>query len=147
MSCSTRTISRNAAQPSPFLFFSLILFLLRKGLMVFNPSHTLFATSTRAAHAPSRYPHRSTVSSTGSPRISPPVCVLIDDDFFPLDAHNVCTRAKNHYDPQGQDLFTASSDVVSTDPSQEASGAGDEGSWVTGFRQTHELMDRKMYFC
>jgi hypothetical protein len=59
----------------------------------------------------------------------------------------VCTRAKNHYDPQGQDLFAAASDIVSTGPSQAASGAGDEGSWVTGFQQTHEQMNSKMYFC
>ncbi|KAN0132399.1 Piwi domain containing protein [Lactarius tabidus] len=59
-------------------------------------------------------------------------------------AHNVCMRAKNHYDPAGQGLFTAASDVVSTTPSQ---GTGVEDSWVTGFQRTHEQMDSKMYFC
>ncbi|KAN0132398.1 Ribonuclease H-like domain containing protein [Lactarius tabidus] len=63
-------------------------------------------------------------------------------------AHNVCTRAKNHYDLQAdQELFTVASDVVSTAPSQAASDAGDEGSWATGFRQTHERMNSRMYFC
>ncbi|KAN0130570.1 hypothetical protein V8E53_011656 [Lactarius tabidus] len=34
-----------------------------------------------------------------------------------LCTHNMCMRAKNHYDPQaGQDLFQAASDVVSTAP-------------------------------
>jgi hypothetical protein len=56
-------------------------------------------------------------------------------------------RAKNHYDPQaGQDLFQTASDVVSTAPSQ-AAGAGDEGSWLTGFQQTHAQMNSRMYFC
>jgi eukaryotic translation initiation factor 2C len=60
-------------------------------------------------------------------------------------AHNVCTRAKNHYDPQaGQDLFTAATDVMSPAPSQ---AAGADGSWVTEFQQTHEHMGSKMYFC
>ena len=62
-----------AAQPSPFLFSPILICYV--GLMVFNHSRTLSATSTRAAHAPSLYPHRSTVSSTGAH--SPPVCVLM----------------------------------------------------------------------
>ncbi|KAI9429439.1 Piwi domain-containing protein [Lactarius psammicola] len=63
-------------------------------------------------------------------------------------AHNVCTRAKNHYDPQaGQDLFTAASDVLSSAPSQAAGGQGDENSWVTGFQHTHEQMGSRMYYC
>ncbi|KAH9023196.1 argonaute-like protein [Lactarius hengduanensis] len=41
-------------------------------------------------------------------------------------AHNVCSRAKNHYDPQaGQDLFTAASDTLSSAPGQAAGGQGD----------------------
>jgi hypothetical protein len=68
--------------------------------------------------------------------------------MLPLpDAHNVCTRAKNHHDPQaGQELFAASSDVVSTVPSQAASGAGDTGLWVAGFQQTHEQMKSRNLF-
>jgi len=62
-------------------------------------------------------------------------------------AHNVCTRAKNHYDPQGQDLFATASDTVSAAPSQAAAGLSEEDSWVTGFQQTHEQMGSKMYFC
>ncbi|KAI9439636.1 Piwi domain-containing protein, partial [Lactarius indigo] len=64
-------------------------------------------------------------------------------------AHSVCSRAKNHYDPQaGQDLFTAASDVLSSAPSQAAGGQGDEDPWVAAFQQTHEQMGgEKMYFC
>ncbi|KAN0130599.1 Ribonuclease H-like domain containing protein [Lactarius tabidus] len=71
--------------------------------MGFNRSRTLSATSPRTAPAPVYY------------------------------TQNVCARAKNYYNPQaGQELPTAASDVVSTAPSQAASGAGDEGSWVNG---------------
>ncbi|KAN0132385.1 Piwi domain containing protein [Lactarius tabidus] len=105
---------------------------------------SLSATSTRAAPAPSPNPHLSTVST----RLSLPHCVAYLT--FPQDAYNVpvCTRAKNHSDPQaGQQLFTAASDVESTTPSQAASGAGNEGSWVTGFQKTHGQMSSRIYFC
>jgi len=53
----------------------------------------------------------------------------------------VCTRAKNHYDPQaGTELFAAAEDVA-------AGGQGDDGAWVAGFQQTHEQMGSRMYFC
>ena len=55
--------------------------------------------------------------------------------------------ADNSYTQAGHNLSTAASDVVSTALSQVASGAGDEGSWVTGFQQTHEQMTSRTYFC
>lgn len=65
--------------------------------------------------------------------------------MIPQDAHNMCTRAKNHYDPwAGQELFTVASDVVSTAPSQAASGAGNEGSWVTVFQRTLERINSRI---
>ncbi|KAH9992243.1 argonaute-like protein [Russula compacta] len=61
-------------------------------------------------------------------------------------AHNVCKRAKNHYDPE-QSLRLAMSDISTetTDPTQTAASTADE--FQRGFRQTHERMAKTMYFC
>ncbi|KAH9980470.1 Piwi domain-containing protein [Russula compacta] len=92
---------------------------------VFNPSHSPSATSTPTAPAP-------------DPSLSPLI----------VDARNVCTRAKNHYDPQqGQRLFMSEIATETTDPAVAAFAAGSGGEFQRGFRQTHERMARTMYFC
>ena len=113
------------------------------GRMVYKRSRTLSAISMRAARAPSRSRRRCTVRS-----IAIFFCIAsIAHRCGPPDAHNVCTRAKNHYDPQaGQDLFTAASDTLSSAPSHATGGQGDDGSWVTQFQQTHEHMGSVMYY-
>jgi len=61
-------------------------------------------------------------------------------------AHNVCTRAKNHYDPQeGQRLFD--SDIVTENTDQGGAGGSADAEFQRGFRQTHENMAKTMYFC
>jgi len=64
-------------------------------------------------------------------------------------AHNVCSRAKNHYDPQqSQRLFD--SDIVTeatTHASAETSARGSGNEYQRGFLPTHENMARVMYFC
>jgi len=58
-------------------------------------------------------------------------------------AHNVCTRAKNHYEPQqGLRMFGSEIATETTD-----TGATSENEYQRGFRQTHENMARTMYFC
>ncbi|KAI0248860.1 Piwi domain-containing protein [Lactifluus subvellereus] len=59
-------------------------------------------------------------------------------------AHNVCTRAKNHYEPQqsrtmfGSEIATETTDTGGTTSANE---------YERGFRQTHERMAKTMYFC
>jgi hypothetical protein len=135
----------------PFLYFLLTGRTLLVGPTGSNRSPMPFVTSMRAAHAPSPYPHPYIVS--GHSYFAPYLNVSLTTVYPPhppySDAHNVCERAKNHYDPQaGQDLFTGASDVVSTAPSQGARGpTAIEDSWVTGFQQTHPDMGLKMYYC
>jgi hypothetical protein len=79
------------------------------------------------------------------------------------DAHNVCRRAKNHYDPEEvQRLF--SPDTASTEDDDRAAQRGGRGGRGGGgnrntpprdhgndfrecLQQAHERMQMKMYFC
>jgi len=59
-------------------------------------------------------------------------------------AHNVCSRAKNHYNPQdGQRLFAF--DIMTGTITQAHAGGGNE--YESGFRRAHERMAKTMYFC
>ena len=65
------------------------------------------------------------------------------------DAHNVCSRAKNHYDPQlYQQLF--GSDTVTDTTTQEGAGglaSGGDTVYERYFQHAHERMASVMYFC
>ncbi|KAI0289730.1 argonaute-like protein [Russula brevipes] len=58
-------------------------------------------------------------------------------------AHNVCLRAKNHYDPQqgrqlfGSEIASASADWIENE----------ETDFQKGFQRAHERMSNTMYFC
>ena len=72
------------------------------------------------------------------------------------DAHNVCTRAKNHYDPQHvHQLF--SSDIARTEDTPDRAmtrrGRGDRNTardrgneFLSRFQQVHERQACRMYF-
>lgn len=65
-----------------------------------------------------------------------------------LDARNVCTRAKSHYDPQqrrrlfGSDTATETTDAPGSETTKDILG-----EFKKGFQQTHERMAKTMYFC
>src|SRR5712691_3807732 len=114
---------------------------------VFNPSLSRFVMSMPDARAPSQSQPQCTVSLPFSLRYSSFTHDRLTFFTQKPDAHNVCSRAKNHYDPQqGQRLFYP--DIVTEATTQasagtSASGGGNE--YQRGFQNTHENMARVMY--
>jgi hypothetical protein len=135
--CSTRTTSC-ACIAFPFFLSSLSCHVGRRtdGIQsLLYALCNLYARCTRTVSVP------APISCQHQASLSHCIAYLM----IPQDAHNMCTRAKNHYDPwAGQELFTVASDVVSTAPSQAASGAGNEGSWVTVFQRTLERINSRI---
>lgn len=102
-----------------------------------NVSRMPFVTSTLGApvRSQSRLPY--TVSSH-SPFFCEAPPLFINVRMNP-DARNVCTRGKNHYDPQQvQRLFP--SEIMGT---ENIPGLND---FQSHFQQTHESQASRMYF-
>ena len=133
-------------------------------LTVSNPFHMPSVTCTLAVLVRSQSQPQYTVNF----RFRSPPLKLTHLLFNNLDAHNVCTRAKNHYDPQQvHRLF--SPEMAETEDSTDRArarrggrggrggrgrGGGDrntardgESEFRTSFQQAHERMATKMYFC
>jgi hypothetical protein len=119
-----------------------------------NVFHLPFVTCMPLAHVQSRSPLHYSVCS-----YFPHFCLahtLFIHIHINTDAHNVCTRAKNHYDPeQVHRLF--SSDMARTEdtPDQgiERRLGGNRNTAHDGrtefqslFRQAHERQASRMYF-
>ena len=63
------------------------------------------------------------------------------------DAHNVCTRGKNHYDPQQVKRIFPSEMTGTEDTRDRAMARRDEESeYQSCFQQTHERQASRMYF-
>jgi hypothetical protein len=127
-----------------------------------SPSRMPCVTFTRVARAPSPSQPQYTVSS---PFIVLRFRSLQAQNKQNPDAHNVCRRAKNHYDPQQvQRLFD--SDLAGTEDSPpdtadrararrggaRGGGRGARGGrggneFQSGFQQAHERQAERMYFC
>src|SRR6266403_4863171 len=119
--------------------------------MAYNLFRMRFVMCTLAAPALSQFQLLYTVSSHFPARLSSSFPIYL------LDAHNVCTRAKNHYDPQQVNgLF--SSDMAGTEdtPDRAMVRRGGRGSRDTArdrgndfrsaFQQAHERQASRMYF-
>jgi len=116
-----------------------------------NPYPMPFVTCMHVARVLSLYQLPYTVRSH-----SPLFCqASFIHDEIKLDAHNVCTRAKNHYDPQQvHRLFN--SDIARTEDSRDhdrAMARRDGGSrnaarsqFQSSFQQAHERQASRMYF-
>jgi hypothetical protein len=115
----------------------------------YSPSHMPFVTCMLGAPVRSRSRLPYTVRSH-----FPHFC-LAPTPFTHVrinpDAHNVCTRAKNHYDPQQvRGLF--SSDMVGTEDTPDRAmarrgGEDDrENEFQSRFQQAHERQASRMYF-
>src|ERR1700742_3550686 len=116
--------------------------------MGFNPFHLPCVMYTPAARVPSHYRRPFTVSTF--PFTLRYIICTYDRLTLPYlqqqpDAHNVCMRAKNHYDPrQGQQLFGSE---ILTEASNQAGAGIPAAEFALGFRPTHERMAKTMYFC
>jgi hypothetical protein len=116
-----------------------------------NRSRMPFVMYMLVAPVLSRYLRPYTVSSH-SPHFcqAPPPFIHVQIN---ADAHNVCTRAKNHYDPQQvHNLF--SSDIARTEDTPDRAMARRGGNtardraneFQSSFQQAHERQASRMYF-
>ena len=111
----------------------------------YNPSLMHFVTCMPVAPALSRSQLPFSVSSD-LPHfcLAPPPFIRVQIN---PDAHNVCTRAKNHYEPQQvHRLFSPDMAGTEDNADQAVAQSDNHSEFQNTFQQAHERQARRMYF-